>query len=153
MNGNDIRIALFQPDIPGNTGAILRIAACLGLTVDLIEPAGFDLSSRALKRAGMDYLEIASLNRHTSWEAFDHWRREEERRLILFTTAAAVPYTAFCFREGDILLFGCESSGVPEAVHEAADHRLVIPMHEKARSLNLAVAVAMACGEARRQVG
>ncbi|MCT7374787.1 tRNA (cytidine(34)-2'-O)-methyltransferase [Chelativorans salis] len=153
MNGNDIHIALFHPDIPGNTGAILRIAACLGLTVDLIEPAGFDLSDRALKRAGMDYLEIASLNRHTSWEAFERWRCDEGRRLILFTTTAAVRYTAFCFRDGDILLFGCESSGAPEAVHKAADHRLVIPMREKARSLNVAVAAAMACGEALRQMG
>ncbi|MCT8999959.1 tRNA (cytidine(34)-2'-O)-methyltransferase [Chelativorans intermedius] len=153
MNRRGIRIALYQPDIPGNTGAVLRLAACLGLTVDLIEPAGFDLSNRALKRAGMDYLELAALQRHASWEEFEHWRRREGYRLLLFTTAAAVPYTAFSFRDGDILLFGRESAGVPEEVHAAADCRLRIPMRPEARSLNVALAAAMACGEALRQAG
>lgn len=146
-----IRIALFQPDIPGNTGAILRLAACLGVAVDLIEPAGFELSDRALKRAGMDYLERAALTRHASWEAFEAWRQEEGRRLLLFTTRAAVPYTALCYRDGDVLLFGRESAGVPEEVHRAANCRLVIPMREEARSLNVALAAAMVCGEALRQ--
>jgi len=146
------RIALFQPDIPGNTGAILRLSACLGVAVDLIEPAGFDLSDRALRRAGMDYLELAALKRHASWEDFNAWRRREARRIILFTTAGTVPYSAFSFRDGDILMFGRESSGVPDHVHNAADYRLVIPMREGARSLNVAMAAAMACGEAVRQV-
>lgn len=151
MNGRGIRIALYQPDIPGNTGSILRLCACVGVAVDVIEPAGFDLSSRALKRAGMDYVELAALTRHASWEAFEKWRREEGRRLILLTTRAAVPYTAFSFRDGDILLFGRESAGVPDEVHKAADCRLVIPMREPARSLNVALSAAMVCGEALRQ--
>ena len=101
-----MRIALYQPDIPGNTGAILRLAACLGFTVDLIEPAGFDLSDRNLKRAGMDYLERAALVRHASWEAFERWSRGEGRRLLLFTTRAETHYTDFSYADGDILLFG-----------------------------------------------
>ncbi|WP_309083250.1 tRNA (cytidine(34)-2'-O)-methyltransferase [Chelativorans sp.] len=152
MKQKGIRIALFEPDIPGNTGAILRLSACLGVTVDLIEPAGFNLSDRALKRAGMDYLELAALQRHPSWEAFEDWRGKEQRRLILFSTAGAVPYSAFSFRDGDVLLFGRESAGVPEHVHRAADYRLLIPMKEGARSLNVAMAAAMACGEAIRQM-
>jgi len=151
MAQQGFRIALFQPDIPGNTGAILRLAACLGVAVDLIEPAGFDLSDRALKRAGMDYLELAALKRHASWEDFDAWRRQERRRLILFTTAGAVPYHAFSFRDGDVLMFGRESAGVPDHIHQAADYRLLIPMKEGARSLNVAMAAAIACGEAVRQ--
>lgn len=147
-----MRIALYQPDIPGNTGAILRLAACLGFTVDLIEPAGFDLSDKNLKRAGMDYLERAALVRHSSWEVFDRWRREEKRRLLLFTTKAQVHYTEVSYIEGDILIFGRESVGAPDFVHEAADARLVIPMEKGARSLNLAMSAAMAAGEALRQL-
>lgn len=147
-----MRIALYQPDIPGNTGAILRLAACLDLTVDLIEPAGFDLSDRNLKRAGMDYIERAALNRHASWEAFEAWRRGEEHRLLLFSTKADTAYTDFSYADSDILLFGRESAGAPEAVHSAADARLLIPMKEGARSLNLAMSAAMAAGEAIRQV-
>ena len=147
-----MRIALYQPDIPGNTGAILRLAACLGFTVDLIEPAGFDLSDRNLKRAGMDYLERAALARHPSWETFELWRKREGRRLILFTTRAEAGYTDFSYADGDILLFGRESSGAPEAVHTAADVRLTITMKEGARSLNLAMTAAMAAGEALRQL-
>ena len=151
MNRCGIRLALYQPDIPGNTGTILRMAACLGVAVDLIEPAGFDLSDRALKRAGMDYLELAALHRHPSWEDFEHWRRQEGRRLLLFSTRGAVPYTSFSFRDGDILLMGRESVGVPDNVHEAANCRLRIPMRDETRSLNVALAAAMACGEALRQ--
>ncbi|MAS15018.1 MAG: tRNA methyltransferase [Nitratireductor sp.] len=147
-----MRIALYQPDIPGNTGAILRLAACLGFTVDLIEPAGFDLSDKNLKRAGMDYLERAALVRHSSWEVFDRWRREEKRRLLLFTTKAQMHYTEVSYIEGDILIFGRESVGAPDFVHEAADARLVIPMEKGARSLNLAMSAAMAAGEALRQL-
>jgi tRNA (cytidine/uridine-2'-O-)-methyltransferase len=152
MTGNTtIEIALYQPDIPGNTGTILRLAACLGAIVHVIEPAGFDLSDRALKRAGMDYLETAALRRHVSWEAFDSWRTGEGRRLVLLTTKAGTPYTAHEFGRDDVLLFGRESAGVPDAVHDAADVRLTIPMAAGARSINLALSVAMVAGEAMRQ--
>jgi tRNA (cytidine/uridine-2'-O-)-methyltransferase len=147
-----IEIALYQPDIPGNTGTILRLAACLGAMVHVIEPAGFDLSDRALKRAGMDYLEMAALRRHLNWQEFQAWRISQAQRLVLLTTKAATPYTAHDFQPGDILLFGRESAGVPNAVHEAADARLTIPMAEGARSINLALSVAMVAGEAMRQL-
>ncbi|SDO82479.1 tRNA (cytidine/uridine-2'-O-)-methyltransferase [Phyllobacterium sp. YR620] len=147
----DLRIALYQPDIPGNTGTILRMAACFGIAVDVIEPAGFDLSDRALKRAGMDYLEQAALTRHASWADFQAWRLAAKRRLLLFSTKAAVPYTKFAFEPGDILLLGRESAGVPDEVHQAADARLIIPMVEGARSLNLALSAAIAAAEALRQ--
>jgi len=148
----DFRIALYQPDIPGNTGTILRMAACLGIGVDVIEPAGFDISDRALKRAGMDYLEQAALTRHLDWTHFEAWRKSGNRRLVLFSTKAAEPYTRFTFRPGDVLLFGRESAGVPDHVHESADARLLIPMVEGARSLNIALSAAMAAGEALRQL-
>jgi len=145
-------IALYQPDIAGNTGTILRFAACLGLGVEIIEPAGFDLSDRNLKRAGMDYLEMAALTRHVDWNAFEDWRRREGRRLVLLSTKAALPYTEFAFTQSDILLFGRESAGVPDHVHDAADARLTIPMVSGARSINLALSVAMVAGEAIRQL-
>jgi tRNA (cytidine/uridine-2'-O-)-methyltransferase len=148
----DLRIALYQPDIAGNAGTILRMAACLGLVVDIIEPAGFDMSDRALRRAGMDYLEIAALKRHVDFAAFEEWRRAEGRRLLLFSTSAALRYTGFRYSDGDILLFGRESAGAPEHVHEAADERLLIPMPGGGRSLNVALAAAMAAGEAARQL-
>lgn len=147
------RIALYQPDIAGNTGAILRLAACFGLTVDIIAPAGFDMSDRALRRAGMDYLDMAALRRHDSWDAFEDWRAEHARRLVLFTTKAALPYTRFRFEPGDVLLFGRESAGVPPPVHERADARLLIPMRPEARSLNLALSAGIAAAEALRQIG
>lgn len=147
-----LEIALYQPDIPGNTGTILRLAACLGAVVHVIEPAGFDLSDRALKRAGMDYLEMAALRRHVSWREFEAWRTAGEKRLVLLTTKAETPYTAHAFEPGDILLFGRESAGVPDTVHEAADTRLTIPMAAGARSINLALSVAMVAGEAMRQL-
>src|SRR5690606_15539631 len=108
-----LRIALYQPDIAGNTGTILRFAACLGLSVDIVEPAGFDLSDRNLKRAGMDYLAAVTLTRHVSWERFEEWRRTTARRLVLASTKAAAHYTDFTYRPDDILLFGRESAGVP----------------------------------------
>jgi len=148
-----LRIALYQPDIAGNTGTILRFAACLGLGVDIIEPAGFPLSDKALKRAGMDYLEMAALTRHIDWNAFEDWRRKDGRRLVLLSTKAAAPYTNFSFADGDILLFGRESAGVPDLVHQAADARLTIPMQGSARSINVALSVAMVAGEAVRQLG
>lgn len=148
----DLRIALYQPDIPGNTGTILRMAACLGMAVDVIEPAGFDLSDRALRRAGMDYTEQTTIKRHLNWNEFDAWRHAQDRRLLLATTKATLSYRQFQFRSGDILLFGRESSGVPEKVHGDADARLCIPMVEGRRSLNLAVSAAMVAGEAIRQL-
>lgn len=147
-----MRIALYQPDIAGNTGTILRLAACLGLEVHIIEPAGFDLSDRNLKRAGMDYLEMAALTRHVDWDAFEAWRRERGARLVLLSTKAETTYTDFAYAPDDILLFGRESAGLPDIVHDAADHRLTIPMQPGARSLNLAMSVAMVAGEALRQV-
>ncbi|BAV47353.1 RNA methyltransferase [Mesorhizobium loti] len=148
-----LRIALYQPDIAGNTGTILRFAACLGLGVDIIEPAGFPLSDKALKRAGMDYLEMAALTRHIDWNAFEDWRKKDGRRQVLLSTKATTPYTSFSFADGDILLFGRESAGVPDAVHQAADARLTIPMQGAARSINVALSVAMVAGEAIRQLG
>jgi tRNA (cytidine/uridine-2'-O-)-methyltransferase len=125
----------------------------MGLAVDIIEPAGFDLSDRNLRRAGMDYLEMAALTRHVDWESFEQWRLATARRLVLLTTGAALPYTDLAFAGGDILLFGRESAGVPEKVHEAADARLLIPMPGGGRSLNVALSVAMVAGEAMRQIG
>ena len=151
MNIN-LRIALFQPDIPGNTGTIIRTAACFGLGVDVIEPAGFDLSDRALKRSGMDYVEQAALTRHLNWEAFEAARVRSGRRLILATTKASVPYTGFEFKAGDTLLFGRESSGVPDSVHDAAASKVLIPMAAGRRSLNLAVSVGIIAAEAVRQL-
>ncbi|MFT4000241.1 MAG: tRNA (cytidine(34)-2'-O)-methyltransferase [Rhizobium sp.] len=146
-----LRIALYQPDIPGNTGTILRLAACLGLGVDIIEPAGFDISDRNLKRAGMDYLAAVTLTRHVNWERFEAWRQESGRRLVLASTKAAQRYTDFDFRSDDILLFGRESAGVPEHVHERAEGRILIPMVEGQRSINVAMSAAMICGEALRR--
>ncbi len=149
---SDLRIALYQPDIPGNTGTILRLAACLGLSVDVIEPAGFDLSDRNLKRAGMDYIASVALTRHINWERFEAWRASTGRRLVLASTKAAEPYTRFQFLPDDILLFGRESAGVPDHVHDRAEGRILIPMAEGQRSLNVAVSAAMIAGEAIRQV-
>jgi len=146
-------LALYQPDIPQNTGTLLRLAACLGIDLHLIEPAGFPLSDSALKRAGMDYLERARLTRHLSFETFEAWRRSEGRRLVLLTTKSAVPYTEFAFTHSDLLLMGRESSGVPDEVHAVADVRLTIPMVEGLRSINMAVSAGMAAGEALRQTG
>jgi tRNA (cytidine/uridine-2'-O-)-methyltransferase len=148
-----IRIALYQPDIAGNTGTILRMAACFGLAVDIIEPAGFDLSDRALRRAGMDYLEMAALTRHLDFSAFEAWRQAEGRRLLLCSTKAALPYTEFRYSDGDVILLGRESAGVPDHVHQAADARLLIPMKGGGRSLNLALSAAITVSEAMRQLG
>jgi tRNA (cytidine/uridine-2'-O-)-methyltransferase len=148
-----MRIVLYEPDIPQNTGTILRLAACLGLAADIIEPAGFPVSDRAFRRAGMDYLDQVTIARHASWQAFSAWRAQAGSRLILFTTGAATSYLDHAFRPDDLLLFGRESAGVPQAVHQAVQARLVIPMRPGFRSLNVAVAAAMAVGEALRQTG
>ncbi|RYE84413.1 MAG: tRNA (cytidine(34)-2'-O)-methyltransferase [Hyphomicrobiales bacterium] len=147
-----LTLALYQPDIAGNTGAVLRLGACLGVDVSIIEPTGFDMSDRALKRSGMDYLSMVSLTRHVDFKAFERWRQETGRRLVLFTTAGAASYTDIAYRPDDILMFGRESAGVPEAVHGVADLRATIPMVAGARSLNLAVSAGMAAVEALRQV-
>lgn len=147
----NIRIALYQPDIAGNTGTILRLAACLGFEVDIIEPAGFDLSDRNLKRAGMDYLATSKLTRHVNWQQFEEWRATTGRRLVLASTKAAKPYIDLSYQPNDILLFGRESAGVPDHVHNASDERIIIPMVEGQRSINLAVSVALVTGEALRQ--
>ncbi len=148
---SNLRIALYQPDIPGNTGTILRLAACLGMGVDIIEPAGFDISDRNLKRSGMDYLASVDLVRHVNWQAFETWRSATGRRLVLASTKAAEPYVQHSFRDEDVLLFGRESAGVPDHVHDAADARVLVPMVEGQRSLNVAMSVAMIAGEALRQ--
>ena len=145
------RLALFEPDIPQNTGTILRLCACLGIPVEIVEPAGFDVSDRHFKRSGLDYLERAAVTRHPSWHAFEGWRRRDGARLLVATTKAATPYAAFAFRPDDVILLGRESAGVPEAVHRAADARIVVPMRAGLRSLNVAVAGAMILGEALRQ--
>jgi tRNA (cytidine/uridine-2'-O-)-methyltransferase len=146
-----MRNALYQPDIPQNTGTILRLAACLGLTAHLIEPAGFPISDRAFRRAGMDYLDQVEIVRHSGWAAFAAWRAADRGRLVLFTTRASDSHLAHAFHADDVLLFGRESAGVPDEVHDAAAARLRIPMRPGLRSLNVAMAVALAVGEALRQ--
>jgi tRNA (cytidine/uridine-2'-O-)-methyltransferase len=146
-----MQIALFQPDIPQNTGTILRLCACLDVTAHIIEPAGFPVSDRHFRRAGMDYLDQVTITRHDSWSKFEQWRLEAGYRLILFTTKATSSYLDYRYGADDILLFGRESAGVPDEVATAADARLVIPIEPGLRSLNVAMASAMALGEALRQ--
>ena len=146
-----MQIALFQPDIPQNTGTILRLCACLDVTAHIIEPAGFPVSDRHFRRSGMDYLDQVTLMRHDSWTKFQQWRHDQSHRLLLFTTKGAVSYLDYRYGPDDILLFGRESAGVPDDVAAAADARLVIPIKPGLRSLNIAMATAMALGEALRQ--
>ncbi|MGL4496816.1 MAG: tRNA (cytidine(34)-2'-O)-methyltransferase [Beijerinckiaceae bacterium] len=148
-----LRLALYQPDIPQNTGTIIRLCACLGVPLDIIEPAGFDASDRNLRRAGMDYLERAAVVRHPSWEAFNHWRHAHRRRLVLATVRASTRHIAFDFAAGDILLMGRESAGVPDDVRTACEGQVRIPMRTGLRSLNVALSAAMLLGEALRQTG
>jgi tRNA (cytidine/uridine-2'-O-)-methyltransferase len=148
-----MRIALYEPDIPQNTGTILRLCACLGIEAHIIEPAGFPVTDRAFRRAGMDYLDEVALTRHGSFTAFEEWRAREHLMLVLLTTAAERSYLDHAFRDDQVLLFGRESAGVPDAVHNAADARLRIPMRADMRSLNVAMAAAMVAGEALRQTG
>lgn len=146
-----MRLALFQPDIPQNLGAALRLGACLGVAVDVIEPCGFPLSDRAARRAALDYAQMAEIARHASWSRFLEAR--QRGRLLLFTTQGAAPFHNFQYREDDVLLFGRESAGVPPEVHACADARLFIPLVPGARSVNVVNAAAMALGEALRQTG
>jgi tRNA (cytidine/uridine-2'-O-)-methyltransferase len=146
-----MQIALYEPDIPQNTGTILRLCACLGAQAHIIEPAGFPVTDRAFRRAGMDYLDQVAITRHGSFQAFEDWQARERLALVLLTTRATRGYLEHTFRDDQVLLFGRESAGVPEAVHKAADARLCIPLREGLRSLNIAMAVAMVAGEALRQ--
>lgn len=151
MSSRPMRLALFEPDIPQNAGSLIRLGACLGVPVDIIEPCGFLLTDRAFKRAGMDYLALAEVTRHASWTAFlaVHWERGG--RLLVLTGKGALSYTDFDYAAGDTLLLGRESAGAPQEVHDAADARLRIPLKPGLRSLNVAQAGAMVLGEALRQ--
>lgn len=152
-----MRLALYEPDIPQNCGALIRLAACLGVGLDIIEPCGFLLDDKRLRRAGLDYHARASLRRHRSWTAFQTARQALQAgrpaRLLLLTTRGDRPYTDFAFAADDVLLLGRESAGVPEEVHTAADARLLVPLQADCRSLNVAQAAAMVLGEALRQTG
>ncbi len=147
-----LRLALYEPDIPQNAGTLLRLAACMGIPVDLIEPAGFDASDRNLRRAGLDYLDHVHIERHLNFAHFELWRLQSGARLVLATTHGAENAYAFTFRRGDILMLGRESAGVPPQVHAAADGRIALPLAPGLRSLNIAVAGAMLVGEALRQL-
>ena len=146
-----MRIALYEPDIPQNTGTILRMCACLGIDAHIIEPSGFPVTDRAFRRAGMDYVDSVNITRHASFAAFEDWRAREQLRLVLLTTSADRSYLDHAFAADQVLLFGRESAGVPKIVHKAADARLRIPMQPGMRSLNIAVAAAIVSGEALRQ--
>jgi tRNA (cytidine/uridine-2'-O-)-methyltransferase len=148
-----LRLALYQPDIPQNAGTMIRMAACLGVAVDIVEPAAFDVSDRHFRRSGMDYLERAAVTRHDGFAAFDAWRRATGHRLILAETDGATSHIDFAFRLDDIVMVGRESAGVPAEVQRAADAVVHVPMRAGLRSLNVAVAAALVLGEALRQVG
>ncbi len=144
-------LVLYQPDIPGNTGTLMRLAACLDFHIHIIQPAGFRLDDTNLKRAGMDYLELARLVRHSHWQNFEAWRNRENRRLLLLTTSGSESHLEIKYRQNDLIMLGRESSGVPDFVHNAANHSILIPMHKQARSINIALSGAMVMGEALRQ--
>ncbi|MDD9878709.1 MAG: tRNA (cytidine(34)-2'-O)-methyltransferase [Magnetovibrio sp.] len=146
-----VRLALFEPDIPPNTAAVLRTCACLGVAAEIIEPCGFVFGGRPMRRAGMDYLDRVEITHHEDWAAFR--TAYPESRRILLTTAAPTLYTEFTFEAGDILVCGRETAGVPDHVHAAADARVIVPMAAGMRSLNVAAAAAMVLGEALRQLG
>ena len=149
-----MRLALYQPDIPQNLGAAIRLCAALEVDLDVIEPCGFPLNDKAIRRAAMDYGQCAKVSHHTGWDAFLDFRRQSlgpDARLILFTTKGAEPLTGFAFRPDDILLMGRESAGVPDDVHDAADARVFIPISAAARSINVVTAAAIGLAEALRQ--
>jgi tRNA (cytidine/uridine-2'-O-)-methyltransferase len=146
---NNISLSLYQPDIPQNVGAAMRLCACMGMTLNLIEPFGFPWKAREFKRTGMDYIDLVDFQRHTSWKKFQD---NHKGRIILMTTKASIPYTDFEFQEGDTLLAGRESVGVPDDVHASVQGRILIPMYGQARSLNVINACSMITGEALRQV-
>ena len=147
-----MRIALYQPDIPQNTGNIFRLGACLGVPVDVIEPTGFIFDDKKFKRSAMDYINHLNYKRHLDWEHFLKWVKNNQGRLILMTTKSEKSSYNFKFQPSDILLFGRESAGVPNDVHDLADHRLTIPMKNEVRSINLSSSVALVIGEGLRQI-
>jgi len=147
-----MRIALYQPDIPQNTGNIFRLGACLGVSVDIIEPTGFIFDDKRFKRSAMDYLDHIDYKKHIDWQHFYDWKKENNFRLILMTTKSRESLYNFKFHPSDILLFGRESAGVPENIHKIVDHRLTIPMKEGVRSINLSSSVALVLGESLRQI-
>lgn len=149
----ELKIALYQPDIAGNVGTILRLGACMGVTCAIIEPCGFPFSDKALKRAGMDYAAAAKVQRFGDWSGFAGQARDEGRRIVLMSSKGASPLYEAEFRADDILLFGSESAGVPDHVHAACDLRIRIPMQPGFRSLNVAVSAGIALSEALRQTG
>ena len=146
-----IELALYQPDIAQNTGTLLRLGACLGVRVHIIHPTGFAFSRRELKRGGLDYLDMASISEHDSYAHFDAWRREASRRLVLLTTKASASVYNAHYADGDVLLAGRETAGVPESVAADSDLQLRIPMREGLRSINVALAATLVLGEAMRQ--
>ena len=147
-----MRIALFEPDIPQNAGNIFRLGACLGIPIDIIEPAGFVIDDKRLKRASMDYYDYLDLTKHVSWEKFYEWSKKNSYQLILLTTKSQKSYYDYKFQPKDIILFGRESAGVPDYVHEAVDERLTIPMIKGPRSINLSSSVSIVAGEMIRQL-
>ena len=146
-----VDLALYQPDIANNTGTLIRLGACLGTTIHIIHPTGFAFSAKSLARAGMDYVDHAAVREHVSWSTFDDWRRAGGRRLVLLTTKAETSAYAVAYQASDILMVGRESAGVPDAVAEAADLRIRIPMRPGLRSINVALAATLILGEAKRQ--
>lgn len=150
---HSISLALYQPDIPQNTGTLMRMCACLGVPLHIIEPAGFDLSDRTLRRAGLDYLSHLHLTRHASFSSFERLLSARGSRLVLLTTRGETPYHLFEFKAGDVLMAGRESSGVPDDVHNRANARIRVPMRQGMRSMNIAVSAAVVLGEAMRQTG
>ena len=149
-----MRLALYQPDIPQNTGTLLRLGACLDVELDVIEPCGFIFNEKAMRRTGMDYLDFVKYRRHNSWNDFLLYRQNHPDtygRLILMTTKGALPLTQFKFENNDVILLGLESAGIQQNVHQTADARLFIPMHPQARSINMAISAAMALTEGLRQ--
>jgi len=147
-----MRIALFQPDIPQNTGNIFRLGACLGISIDIIEPTGYLFDDKRFKRSSMDYISHIDFKRHLDWNTFFDWSKNNNFRLILLTTKAEKKYCDYFFKNNDILLFGRESAGVPEKVHNTVDEQITIPMLKGLRSINVSSAVALVAGEACRQL-
>ena len=147
-----MRIALFEPDIPQNAGNVFRLGACLGISIDIIEPTGFVIDDKRLKRASMDYYDYLDLTKHISWKEFYNWSQKKSYRLILLTTKSKKSYYKYTFKKNDILIFGRESAGVPQMVHDIVDERLTIPMVDGPRSINLSSSVAIIAGEAIRQL-
>ena len=147
-----MRLALFEPDIPQNTGNILRLGACLGINVDIIEPTGYIFDDKKLKRSSMDYINHIKYKRHLDWNEFYTWSKKNDYRLILLTTKSSKKYYTYKYKENDILLFGRESAGVPDFIHKIVDEQLTIPMKKGMRSINVSSAVAIVASEACRQI-